>query len=134
MFLVAVVAVLILDAVLTALIWAIITCSWNIIIREELEVKSNLLWGRLLGIVVLIANAVSIAVMSPIQELSTFSSFVITLFLDAILIWATWFIIITIWNNVAKEKFRVRGNLAWARLLGIVLLIANTLVIAYLLQ
>jgi len=134
MLVAATAAVLVLDAFLAAVAWLLIMVVWNTIVREELEVRSNLLWGGLLGTVVLIANAAAIAIMSPIRGISPFLSFVSNLAIDAILVYFAWFLIFLIWNNVAKEKFRVRGNLVWARLLGTVVLIANAAAIAHLLQ
>jgi hypothetical protein len=56
----SVVIVLILDVLLAIATWIIIACAWNNTVREELKVRGNLTWACLLGIVVAIANAVTI--------------------------------------------------------------------------
>jgi len=56
------------------------------------------------------------------------------LILDAFLMAATWLFIVLIWNNVIREGLKVRSNLAWAYLVFTIALIANAVIIAYLMQ
>jgi len=60
--------------------------------------------------------------------------FTFILVLDLLLVIATWCLTTIIWNNVVRDGLRVESYRAWAYLLMIIVIIANAVIIAYLLQ
>jgi len=130
-----VIAILVLDAFLALVTLAILAGIWNAVAREKLKVRNNLaFWVCLLASVVVIGNAVVISRLVLAQGGPTLFSFVSVLVLDAILLFFTWFLIAGFWNNVVREGLKVRNNLVWGFLLGIIVLTVNAGDIAYLLQ
>ena len=134
MLLATVLAILVLDVVLAVVTWAIIELVWNTIARKEFQVRSNLTWARLLGIVVVIADAVVIAHLILVPGESMFWSLASVLLGEAGLVTITWFLIAVAWNTVVREELKVMNNITWAVVLGIVVAIANALAIARLFQ
>ena len=134
MLLATVLAILVLDVVLAVVTWAIIELVWNTIARKEFQVRSNLTWARLLGIVVVIADAGVIAHLILVPGESMFWSLASVLLGEAGLVTITWFLIAVAWNTVVREELKVMNNITWAVVLGIVVAIANALAIARLFQ
>jgi len=127
-------AILILDACLAVATWVIVAVTWNNVVREELKVRGRLVWTFLVGIVVAITNAAPIAVLMLTLGKPTFASFFLTLIMDAILALLTWLFIEDVWNNVVREKLKVRRNFVRAFFVSIIVAIANAMAIAYLMQ
>ena len=125
-------SILVLDAFLAVVTWFLIAGIWNNAVREKFKVRSYLAWSCLLGIVVAIANAVTIVDLSPIQGVPTASLFILTLLVDALLAAVTALLVILIWNAVMREELKVVSNVTWTVLLGTVIAIANAVATAIL--
>ncbi len=59
-FLLPLVVVLVVDAILAAVTWFLVSYFWNNIVRKELQVGSNKGWACLLVSVILLSNAATI--------------------------------------------------------------------------
>ncbi len=62
-FLSTLVAVLMADVILAAVVWFLVNIFWNTTVQKKLQVRSEKAWACLLASVVLLINAVTIVLL-----------------------------------------------------------------------